>query len=130
MLGSFALLVLGGIYGILSPGAMMIGWVAWVATFTLLAFVRQLTAKKHFASSMAPEIVIDARTRRHIRRKIWINKVWIGLLAMCLPLGIAKGATEHLWGPLSVGLGINLAFMYSAVRQIRRQRERLNSTRG
>jgi len=94
--GSFGLIVLGAVYGILSPREMAIGWFAWFATLIVVTIVRRLTAKKNPASGAAPEIVIDDRTRRRLLRGIRMNKIWIGILAVCLPLGVAKGITDRV----------------------------------
>jgi len=125
--GPVALLWLGFSYDILSRRALVVGTLVWLIAFLLLLIWRKLTAKKNLPSSAAPGAVIDGRTGRRILRGVWINKVWIGLLAVCLPIGIADGVVHHDWGPILVGIVVNLLFMRLALQQIRRQRKRLDS---
>ena len=73
--------------------------------------------------------MVDERTRKRILRGMWINKIWIGLLAVSLPFGIAIGMANRAWLPVLGGVGINLFLMYHAIREIRHQRNRLDSTR-
>jgi hypothetical protein len=77
-------------------------------------------------SSAEPAIALDDHTRRRILREIWMLKVWIGVLALLLPLGIANGVAHRAWSPTLVGVGVNLLWMYGSALAIRRLRERLN----
>jgi hypothetical protein len=79
--------------------------------------------------SAEPTIALDDDTRRRFVRGIWIRKVWIGVLAVLLPLGIANGVTQHAYFPTLVGVGMNLLWMYLTAKQINRLRERINLTR-
>ena len=77
-------------------------------------------------SSAGPEIALTDDTRRRILRAIWMRKVWIGVLALLLPFGIANGVAQRAWLPTLVGVGMNLLLMFVSARQIRRLRERIN----
>jgi hypothetical protein len=80
-------------------------------------------------SSAEPAIALDDDTRRRILRGIWVRKVWIGVLALLLPLGIANGVAQRAWLPTLVGVGVNLLWMYGSALAIRRLRERINLSR-
>lgn len=129
--GLFWLPVLGAVYSILSPREVAIGWFAWFAALLLVAIVRKLTAKKNPTSNAAPEIVIDDRTRTRLLRGIRMNKIWIGILAVCLPVGIGKGVKEGFsWLWILVAVGISPSLMYVEMREIRRKRKLLESDPG
>jgi hypothetical protein len=119
ILGIPALLLLGFLYDILSPREWAIGLVAWFATLLIWTMASKLTTKKTLAPSTEPTIALDDRTRKRILRRIWIGKLWIGLLAVSLPFGIANGVSHRAWLATVVGVGINLLLMYLALREIR-----------
>jgi hypothetical protein len=127
--GPWALLFLGFVYGILSPREWAFGMIVWFAALLLLAIVRKRTTRETLSSSAEPAIVLDDRARRRILQRIWMNKVWIGVLALCLPIGIVNGVTHRAWLPTLAGVGINLLLMYVAVREIRRRQALLDSPR-
>jgi hypothetical protein len=120
--GSPALLFVGATYGILSPRGFGIGLLLWFAIIVAVAIVRKLTIK---ASATGSQIAVDERTRRRILRGIRMNKIWIGLLLVCLPLGIVKGLAERAWLPTVFGVVINQLLIYAAAQQIKRQRRQL-----
>jgi hypothetical protein len=125
-----ALLTLGLGYGILSDRGWAIGLMACFATALLLvAIMQKQVAKKNLAATSEPAIALDDRTRKRISRGIWISKVWISLLAVSLPFGIANGIAHCAWLPTLVGVGINLSMMYVAILEIRQRRKRLNGIR-
>jgi hypothetical protein len=47
--------------------------------------------------------------------------VWIGVLAVCLPIGIVNGVAHRAWLPTLIGVGMNLLLMYAAMLEIRRR---------
>ena len=118
------LLFLGFVYGILSPGQWAFGMLVWFAALLLLAIVRKRTARKTLLSSAEPAIVLDDRARRRILRGIWMNKVWISVLAVCLPIGVVNGVAHRAWLPTLAGMGMNLLLMHVAIWEIRRRSER------
>ena len=83
------------------------GMVASFAALLLWVSVRRVAAKKS-ALSVASEAVMDDRTRKHILRLIRVNEVWIGMLAIGLPCGIADGVAHRAWLPTAVGVALNL----------------------
>ncbi len=127
--GPWALLFLGFVYDILSPREWAFGMLAWFAALLLLAIVRKQTARKTLLSSTEPAIVLDDRARRRILRGIWMNKVWIGVLAVCLPIGIVNGLAHRAWLPTLVGVGMNLLLMYVSIWEMRPRRTLLDSPR-
>ena len=127
--GPSALLLLGFVYGILSPREWAFGMLVWFAALLLLAIVRKQMARKTLSSSAEPVVVLDDSARRRILRGIWRNKVWIGVLAVCLPIGIVNGVAHRAWLPTLAGVGINLLLIYVAIREIRRRRTLLDSPR-
>jgi hypothetical protein len=80
-------------------------------------------------SSAEPAIALDDDTRRRVLRGIWMRKVWIGVLALLLPLGIANGVVHRAWLPTLVGVGVNLLWIYVSAQEIRRLQERINLSR-
>ena len=127
--GPSALLLLGFVYGILSPREWAFGMLVWFAALLLLAIVRKQMARKTLSSNAEPVVVLDDSARRRILRGIWRNKVWIGVLAVCLPIGIVNGVAHRAWLPTLAGVGINLLLIYVAIREIRRRRTLLDSPR-
>ena len=47
-----------------------------------------------------------------------ILKLWIGILAILLPIGIVNGIVQRALLPTSVGVAINLSMMYLASKGI------------
>jgi len=127
--GAPTLLFLGLVYNILSPREWAIGLFASWAVVLLWAFVRKMTQKKNLTSSGEPAPALDERARKRIARGIWFKKVWIVLLAVSLPVGIAGGVAQRAWLPTLVGVGINLLWTYVTIVEIRRRRERLGLSR-
>ena len=127
--GTVALLLLGFVYGILSPREWAFGMLAWFAALLLLAFVRERMTGNNLLSNAETAIALDDRARRRILRRIWMNKVWIGVLAVCLPIGIVNGVAHRAWLPTLIGVGMNLLLMYAAMLEIRRRRTLLDSPR-
>jgi len=120
------LLTLGLRYDILSPREWAIGLIAcFFMTILLVAIVQKPATKKTVASSAEFETPIDDRTRRRILREIWMRKLWVGLLAISLPIGMASGVAHRAWLPTLCGVAMNLLLMYVAVREIRQRRKRL-----
>ena len=129
ILGFQALLYLGLAYNILSFREWGIGLLAWFAIPLLWTVVRKLAPKNDLASSGEPAIALNERARKRTLQGIWITKVWICLLAVALPFGIANGVAHRAWLPTVIGLGMNLLLMHVAIQRIKWRRERLNLTR-
>ena len=123
------LLWLAAICAVLSPREVAIAMVVWFVTLLLVTLFRKLGATNATLPKAEPGVTVDERTRKRILRGIWINKIWIGLLAVSLPFGIAIGVANRAWLPVLGGVGINLFLVYVAIREIRDQRNRLDSTR-
>jgi hypothetical protein len=129
VIGVPVLLCLGLAYGTLSPREWAVGLLGWFAALLLWLTVVKLTAKKALASNSGPATALDERTRKRILRRIWISKVWVGLLAVLLPIGIANGLAHRAWLPTIVGVGISLLWMYVEIQEIRRRRKQFNLSR-
>ena len=129
ILGVPALLFLALVYNALSPRGWSIGLLAWFATIALWATLKKRAEKKAFRPSADPPIALDDDTRRRISRRIWMSKVWIGVLVLLLPVGIANGVAHRAWLATFVGVGMNLLLMYVAAQEIKRRQKRLNLTR-
>lgn len=129
ILSAPVLLLLAAAYNILSPRGWAIGMLTWFAILFSWAIVLKLKAKKTPASSPEPATVLDGDTRRRLLRRIWVRKTWIGALAILFPIGIVNGTVHHAWLPTLTGAGMSLLFMYVAVKDIRKSRKRLASTR-
>lgn len=129
ILGVPALLFLGLIYHALSPREWSVGLLAWFAALLLLATLKKQAEKNVFASSAEPAIALDGVARRRILRRIWMSKVWIGVLGLLLSVGIANGVAHRAWLPTVVGVGMNLLLMYVATLGIKRRQKHLNLTR-
>jgi len=120
------LLLLGFVYGILSPRQWAVGLLIWFAVLLLWVLFRRMTQRKSLVSSGEPHPPLDERARKRILRMIWRTKVWIGMLAVLFPLGIAYGIAQRVWLPTIVGGAISLLWMYVSIQEIRRQRKRLS----
>ncbi len=122
-----ALLTLGLGYDILSGREWAIGLAACFITLMLLVAIMQKRTAKRIVSSIAKsENPIDDHTRKRIVRGIWISKVWIGLLVVALPFGIANGVANRAWLPTLVGVGMNLLLLYIALQKVNQRRKLLN----
>ena len=117
----------GAVYQLISPRELGIGMLAWFATLFLWAAATKLR-EKNSASSVTPGPIIDDRIRRRILRRILLGKVWIGALAVSLPLGIANGIIHRAWLPTVAGVAINLILTYATIYEIRRWRRRLDGS--
>jgi hypothetical protein len=115
------------VYHAISPRVWAIAMIAWFAAMLLWAIVRKVAAK-NAASSIASELAIDERSRRHISREIWVRKIWIGVLVVLFPVGVVNGATHRAWLPTSAGAVISLLWIYVTARQIGQRRRRLDGS--
>ena len=122
ILGPIALTFLGFVSGLLSPREWAIGIVFSFAAMLLLAVVRQRMARRAHLLGAPPGAALDVGARRRILRRIRMNKAWIGVLAVCLPVGIVDGVEHRAWFPTAAGVGVNLLLMYVAIEKIRRLR--------
>ena len=129
IVGTAASLAVSAVYEILTPRELGIGMLAWFAAILLFAATRRWLATRTGLSytGTGSFVRLDDRTRRHMLRRIWMNKVWVGLLALCLPVGIAEGTAHHAWLPTIAGVTMNLLLMYSAIRDLRTRRALLDS---
>jgi hypothetical protein len=119
------LLGLGAGYGVLSPREWAFGMIAWVAMLLLLASARKRAAKKKPTAGVEQGSAIDDAGRKRMLRDIRKRKVWIAVLIVLLPIGIANGVAHRAWLPTLTGVGISLTLMYVAIREIRQRRKRL-----
>ncbi len=122
ILGSNVLLLLGVAHGILSPREWAFGVLAWFAAIFLWAVVRKRAARKTLSSNAGPPVALGSHARRRIRRTIRMSKAWIGVLAVCLPIGVVDGVAHRAWLPTLTGVGISVLMMYVALQKIRRLR--------
>lgn len=123
------LLVLGAVYGLLSPHEWAFGMIAWVAMLLLLASAQKRVAKKKLLFGVEQRPAVDDDSRKRMLRDIRKWKVWIGVLIVLLPVGIADGIVHRAWLSTLSGVGISLTLMYIAIREIRWRRKRLGLTR-
>ena len=129
IIGAPLLLCLGLGYDILSPRGWAIGILAWFAALLSWTIVGKLAGKGTVASTGVPGTEFNDDDRRRISRGIWVRKIWICILAMALPIGIANGIAHRAWLPTLSGVGINLILIYAAIQDIGRRRRRLDCTR-
>jgi hypothetical protein len=122
-LGVSVLLSLGFGFQVISPRVWGVSILLWFVGLMVWGALAKSAAQKRPASDAEVVSSLDDRTFRRFRQWIWIAKVWIGILIICLPLGIANGLVQHMLVPTFIGVGINLLMMYVAVRQIRRMRK-------
>jgi len=128
--GPIALLWIAVSCGILSDRDWAIGGLAWAAMLPVsVTIVRKWVTKNNIPSSPEPALALDEDTRRRILREIRVRKVWIGTLALLLPIGIANGVAHRAWLPTLGGIAISLSLMYFAAHEIRRRRQRMNLAR-
>lgn len=128
--GPVALLWIGVSCGMLSDREWALGGLTWAAMSPMLIIIIQRSLAKNIRVSGAePAIAPDDDTRRRIWRGIWTREAWIGVLAVLLPIGVARGVAHRAWLPTLGGAGISLSFMYVAIEGIRQRRKRLNLTR-
>lgn len=98
----------------------------WFAGGLIWAAVEQFLARKNAASTYDPIVPLDDRTRRRILRRIRTYKIWVGVLVVCLPIGIANGVAQRAWLPTIGGVGISLFLMFGTLQMIRRLKKRLD----
>lgn len=120
------LLFFGGVYALLSPREWAFGMIAWITMLIILVSVLRAATRKVPSLGEEQKPPISDAARRSICRDIWKRKVWIGVLVILLPVGIADGIVHRAWLPTLVGIGISLTLMYIFVRQIKQQKEWLN----
>lgn len=121
-------LFLGGVYKVLSPRDCAFGMLAWFVMLFLWALARKLQAKNDRASGKGLEAPLDEVTRKRFLRSIRLEKIWIGALAVCLPIGIVIGIAQHFYWQLPIAVGINLSLMYVARGRIKLLKTRLNAS--
>jgi hypothetical protein len=101
---------------------------AWFAAVMVWTFMRKRATKK-LEWIAEPQIAVDDETRKRLLSNIRWWKVWIALLVVLLPVGIAKGMAHRAWLPTLAGTAISLLLIYAAIIDIKRKQERLNLTR-
>jgi len=116
-------LLLGSYKHVISDRGLGIGFLSYfVGVMLLAALVKSLERKRPPSDAQGP-VSFDDKTRRWLERWIWLLKLWIGILVVSLPLGIANGIARHVLLPTSVGVGINFLMMYFAAQEIRRMQK-------
>ena len=128
-LGVPTFLLLGFVYGTLSPRGWAIGLVVWVATGGLWTVVAKGLTKKTLAPSPNPASALDDNARKRVMREIWLGKAWIGILVVLFPFGIANGIAHRAWISTIVGGAISLLWMYVTAQKISRSQQRINVIR-
>jgi hypothetical protein len=123
------LLALGAVYGLLSSRAWAFGMIAWVAMLLILASARKRAAKKGLVLGYEQRSTVDDVARQRMLRDIRKWKVWIGVLIVLLPIGIADCIAHRAWLPMLAGVGISLTLMYVAICKIRHRRKWLGFSR-
>lgn len=74
---------------------------------------------------LSPEEGGDDLVRKRTLRAIRTRKIWIAVLAACLPIGITEAITHAVYLPLLTGGAMNLFLMYAAKKDIERLKRRL-----
>jgi hypothetical protein len=126
LIGIPVLLFVCDAYGVLSPRKWAIGMAAWF----LAVLVWAIVAKRREIANQVDGCAkgeLDEATREWILRDIRRWKVWIGVLIVCLPIGIANGAAHRAWVPTLIGVAVNLGLMLGARQLIRERRRRLSA---
>ena len=72
-----------------------------------------------------PEPELNEAQRKLVSRDIRKWKVWVGVLLVSLPIGIASGVEQCAWLPTLAGIGLSLSLMFAAIVEIRRLQRRL-----
>lgn len=129
ILGPVALLFVGSVYDILTPREWAIGMLIWFGAILVFAATRGRLATRSALPNYESSVKLDDRARRRILRKIWVNKLWVGVLALCLPVGIADGVAHHAWLPTITGVTVNLLLMYVAISDVQQHRALLDSAK-
>jgi len=105
-----------------------IGLLALLIGFPVLMwYVAKRRAKKYKLLYADSSPAIDDKARRRITRTILTEKIWIGVLAACLLVGVAKGITERAWLLTLGGVAINQFLIYASIVKIKRLRKVLNN---
>ena len=115
----------------ISPRELGIGMVSWFAALLVFAAFRKRAADK---GTVVPRpdtpTLLDRDARRRVQRQILVRKIWIGVLVVLLPIGIANGIAHRAWLPMLGGVGISLLWIYVTIGEIRRRRKRLGDSLG
>jgi len=120
------LLSLGAARGILSSREAIIATLVWsIGLCASVVILGRRAAKKYGVPRGALQPALDDATRRFLLRAIWRRKVWIGVLAVLLPIGIANGAAHRAWLPTLAGAGMSLLWIYVSIQAIKRLRKSL-----
>jgi hypothetical protein len=80
-----------------------------------------------FAPGPVPNVPLDDAARKRILRRIRRLKIWIAVLMIIFPFGIANGAKQHAWLPTLAGAMISLLWMYVSFQQIEFLRKKLEN---
>jgi hypothetical protein len=115
-----ALLLLASHNRIVPDRRFAIGLLTYFGAVMLFAALVKLLERKRSPSDAEREVRPDHKTRRWLELWISVLKIWIGMLAISLPIGIANGVMQRALLPTSVGVAINLSMMYLAAKGIKR----------
>ncbi len=126
-LGILGLLNLGLRRGVLSSREVAVGMVLWtIGICAIEVFLGRRLAENYRISQGKLEATLYDVTQKPQLRRIRIRKVWIGILAALLPIGIANGILYRAWLPTLVGAVMNLLMIYVAREDIRRLQKSLH----
>lgn len=131
MIGAMILLWLALSRGMLSPREWAIGMLVWIAALLIsMALVRKERSNRDMPSTSTVGTVVDEVVRKRALRQIRMWKIWIALLAIAFPIGVANGVAQRAWVATLGGAGISILIMSVAIREIKRLNRSLNLTRG
>jgi len=121
---------LAAVFVSFNRGAFRVGAVIMLAfifgsPFMLKFLVPRALAR--FAPGPVANIPLDAAGRIRIVRRIRREKIWIAVLMILFPIGVASGAAQRAWLPTLGGAAISLFLMYASLQKIRLLRKSLGS---
>src|SRR5208282_3354607 len=93
------LLTIARVRGIISPREHAIGMLAWAVALVILMTVLGRRSAKQLRRSLGGLSAEDGDTTRKCLRDIRATKVWAGVLAVLLLIGIVNGISKHAWLP-------------------------------
>lgn len=123
--GSLAVALVCFDHGALRAGASIMLAFLFGSPFLLKFLIPRALAR--FAPGSVPNVPLDDAARKLILYRIRSQKIWITILVILFPMGVADAASHRAWLPMLVGGGISLFLMYASLLQVRNLQRRLRT---
>jgi predicted secreted protein len=124
-----SLLIIGVEYVSLSRRIFAIWLCVWIAMLLiLLGLSKKLQARREVAPIAENAALPDVGTRGRLIHLLRIRRMWLAILFVLFPFGIAYGISERAWVGTMAGAAVSITFSVLSYLDMRRIRRILDLT--